>query len=730
MAAPDPRTSQSIRIFAKLERIPLLNSLETDDLQKIACSMTECSYDPHEFLMKEGETGTEFFIILSGTCMVMTEEIGNIAELQPGDYCGEQALLNDCVRAASIQAKTRVYCVKMQQKAFNSVLGSTSKVQFAKRQAKRVGVMANTQETVREFPRKSVFKDEATKEWLLKCIKDNILFETMSMEEKTRIVAKMHKNSCAIGESIITEGEEGDEFFVVASGEFEIVIGENKVATILKGACCGELALMHDATRAATVRALQSSTVWVVQRSEFRNAIMEIYKTKDAAHIELLRSIEIFQTLLTNELTLISDACTEKNYEKGEIIVNEGDEGDTFYMIESGTAVYEKKNGDSGTITHQYFGELALVHNGVRRATVRAETPLKTLELTRNDFVVLLGPVEDIFKKRAKKYLSENAKKDQVQPDNVCELHDLKELGVLGKGAFGFVTLVEDPYSGRVYALKAIRKSLIIEHNQETIILREKNVMKKMRHRRLVNLYTTFKDKYRVYFLLDACLGGELFTILRKKRYFSEKSTKIYAACVIEGFEYMHGKDIIYRDLKPENLVLERNGYLKITDFGFAKHTHGKTFTLCGTPDYLAPEIVTGQGHGKGADWWTLGVFIYELLASVSPFYNSDALMMYRAIVRGKYRTPKYFSEEVEDLVGKLLYRRATKRYGIINGGVDLIKNHAWFQGFDWKACAKNQLEAPHIPNVDSKRDFSNFKQIQDNGGSMKACKLKFEHEF
>merc|ERR1719203_122563 len=254
--------------------------------------------------------------------------------------------------------------------------------------------------------------------------------------------------------------------------------------------------------------------------------------------------------------------------------------------------------------------------------------------------------------------------------------------------------------------------------------------MRNMRHRRLVNLYRTYKDAYRVYFLLDACLGGELFTILRKKRYFSEKSTKIYAGCVIEGFEYMHSRDIIYRDLKPENLVLERNGYLKITDFGFAKQVQGKTITLCGTPDYLAPEIVTGQGHSKGADWWTLGVFIYELLASVSPFYNSDPLLMYRAIVRGKYRTPKYFSEEVEDLVAQLLKRRPTKRYGVIKGGVELIKNHAWFQGFSWGELAKSQLEAPYIPNVASKRDFSNFKQIGDSSRPLKACKLKFEHEF
>jgi len=254
--------------------------------------------------------------------------------------------------------------------------------------------------------------------------------------------------------------------------------------------------------------------------------------------------------------------------------------------------------------------------------------------------------------------------------------------------------------------------------------------MQRLKHNRLVNCVRSYKDEYCVYFLLDACLGGELFAILRRKRYFSERTGRFYAGCVIQGFAYMHSKNIIYRDLKPENLVMDLNGYLKIADFGFAKVVTEKTFTLCGTPDYLAPEIVTGQGHGKGVDWWTLGVLIYEMLASVSPFYASDPLMMYRNIVRGKYKTPKYFSDEVADLVGSLLCRRATKRLGVINGGAEQIKNHPWFHDIDWDALAKNRYNAPHVPKISSKRDYSNFKQVKDDGGPLKAAKLKFEKEF
>lgn len=136
---------------------------------------------------------------------------------------------------------------------------------------------------------------------------------------------------------------------------------------------------------------------------------------------------------------------------------------------------------------------------------------------------------------------------------------------------------------------------------------------------------------------------------------------------MIEAFDYMHGKDIVYRDLKPENLVLDDKGYLKVTDFGFAKEVPEKTFTLCGTPDYLAPEIVTGQGHGKGVDWWTLGVLIYEMLASFPPFFDEEPIETYRKIIKGRIKFPRYLSPFAKDIVKNFLRSKPTKRLGIIH---------------------------------------------------------------
>eukprot|EP00494_Astrolonche_serrata_P025298 UN25559 len=259
----------------------------------------------------------------------------------------------------------------------------------------------------------------------------------------------------------------------------------------------------------------------------------------------------------------------------------------------------------------------------------------------------------------------------------VCKLDELKTIGVLGRGGFGLVSLVVDPNTKEAYALKAIKKFQVIETGTQTYIVNEKDVMQRMDNPFLVNLCATYQDKTSLYFLLEVCQGGELFTILRNEKYFPEQTARFYAACVIEAFDYMHSKDIIYRDLKPENLVLHKTGYLKVTDFGFAKYCPDLTYTFCGTPDYLAPEVISGEGHGKGVDWWTLGILIYEMLSSVPPFADDDQVKTAQKIMREPVRFSNLaFSKESKTLIMNLLRKKATRRLGVIRGGASNIRKH------------------------------------------------------
>merc|ERR1719447_694209 len=248
-----------------------------------------------------------------------------------------------------------------------------------------------------------------------------------------------------------------------------------------------------------------------------------------------------------------------------------------------------------------------------------------------------------------------------------------------------------------------MKKSQIVELGYQDHIKREKDVMKSMNCDFLVNLRATYKDKLRVYLLVDVCLGGELFTILRRHRYFDDTVSRFFTACVVEAFGYMHSLNVIYRDLKPENLVLDSKGYLKVTDFGFAKQIEDQTYTLCGTPEYFAPEIVTGQGHSKGVDWWTLGILIYEMLASFSPFYDDQPIGIYRKIVAGRMKFPRHFSHNAKDLIKSFLKSKPTRRLGVLhNGDVDKIRQMEFFNGFSWAELRAFKMTPPIMPKVKS----------------------------
>ena len=189
------------------------------------------------------------------------------------------------------------------------------------------------------------------------------------------------------------------------------------------------------------------------------------------------------------------------------------------------------------------------------------------------------------------------------------------------------------------------------------------------------------------------------------------------------AFDYMHSKRVIYRDLKPENLLLDEKGYLKITDFGFAKITTDRTYTLCGTPDYLAPEVISGAGHGKGVDWWTLGVLLFEMLASYPPFYHEDPMKTYAKIMYGRVNYPKHFSAKAVDIIKAFLAAKPEKR-----AGMEECREHSWFRDFDWHSLHDERMEAPIVPTIKNKQDRSNFNE-QDANDNEEQQKIKQQEQ-
>lgn len=312
---------------------------------------------------------------------------------------------------------------------------------------------------------------------------------------------------------------------------------------------------------------------------------------------------------------------------------------------------------------------------------------------------------------------------------NTSSLDDFDRIKTLGTGSFGRVMLVQHKANKDYYAMKILDKQKIVKLKQVEHTLNEKKVLQSISFPFVVNQSFTFKDNSNLYMVLEFVTGGEMFSHLRRIGRFRETDSRFYASQVVLAFEYLHYLDLVYRDLKPENILIDHLGYLKVTDFGFAKRVKGRTWTLCGTPEYLAPEIILSKGYNKAVDWWALGVLVYEMAAGYPPFFADQPIQIYEKIVSGKVRFPSHFSSDLKDLLRNLLQVDLTKRYGNLKNGVNDIKNHKWFSTTDWIAIYQRKVDAPFIPKCKGPGDPSNFDDYDEEPlriSSTEKCAKEF----
>jgi protein kinase A len=296
--------------------------------------------------------------------------------------------------------------------------------------------------------------------------------------------------------------------------------------------------------------------------------------------------------------------------------------------------------------------------------------------------------------------------------------------------------------------LKIQSKYELLESKQAKGVVHEKNLMQRLHHPFLIELVDTYQDEHYLYMLLEIVQGGELLSLLHQANYdgISEKDAKFYAAGILEGLSYMHRRQILYRDLKPENVLIDSRGYPIIVDFGFgaclldclneeeyvslphpflahalslllpfaAKYVIGKSYTLCGTPLYLAPEVILNRGHDKGADHWSYAVMLYEMIAGRTPFYieGMDQITLFRNICEGEYQFPPagVMTMESEDLLQRFFVLDPAKRLGSLARGLNEIYAHTWYADIDFTALRNRELPVPWLPEIKDPLDKSNFE--------------------
>jgi len=679
-------------IYHALEQNSMLNSLKQSEMKYFVDFAEPFKVSAGQDVITQGETGDYFYVVDKGNLEILVNG-DHVGDYTNGSSFGELALMSGAPRAATIKAITACVLWRMDRDTFRFAMATSTK---------------------------------AHEESALECLRQVSILEGISeveLESVSHAVVAVHFNP---GDQIIHKGDEGNIFYMIQSGQVLVKeIGANFSDVPLgKGQYFGERALETGDVRGATIVAAEPCTLLALAREDFEQILGPLRAKIDSNHNKrILESIDLLSGLSEDERHAASAKFVERTFPKGRDIVKQGEADDSFYVIKEGHVSLETSDQDEEIEDlgpGKYFNLRALLEDDATGiATYHAKTNCSCFVLMREDFeAVVTGDFKSLATKAYHARLAEvnSAKQKRIPKEQLIEG------AALGQGTFGRVKLVQDRVSKEVFALKVLHKKEVVEYKQQDNVMNEKNVMLRCHHPFILALHNTYRDEHRLYLLLEYCNGGELFTVLhtRDRDGVPATSAKFYCGCCVLALAYLLERSIIYRDLKPENMLVDSRGFVKLIDFGFAKECKGKAFTLCGTPEYMAPEIILGRGYNISVDWWALGILAYECLAGYSPFAGRDQNAICRNIVNRSLNFPKNspaFDSAAKDLISGLLMSDAKERLASGPSGAAAVKNHAWFKAVNWHTLTAKECKAPWIPKVtapDDTRFFDGYGVVDE----------------
>ncbi|XP_041033002.1 serine/threonine-protein kinase N2 [Carcharodon carcharias] len=346
-----------------------------------------------------------------------------------------------------------------------------------------------------------------------------------------------------------------------------------------------------------------------------------------------------------------------------------------------------------------------------RKASLDSRSSSNGDKPTQTDATQPISPV-----KRSSSAPDPDGVRQSAQLKSSLNLDDFKLIAVLGRGHFGKVLLSEYKKSGQLFAIKALKKGDIVARDEVDSLMCEKRIFETVNisnHPFLVNLFACFQTPEHVCFVMEYTAGGDLMMHIHAD-VFSEPRAVFYSACVVLGLQFLHDNKIVYRDLKLDNLLLDTEGYVKIADFGLCKEDMGygeRTSTFCGTPEFLAPEVLTDTSYTRAVDWWGLGVLIYEMLVGESPFPGDDEEEVFDSIVNDEVRYPRFLSTEAIAIMRRLLRRNPERRLGSSERDAEEVKKQPFFREIDWQALLAKKVKPPFVPTIKDREDVSNFDE-------------------
>jgi protein kinase A len=520
------------------------------------------------------------------------------------------------------------------------------------------------------------------------------------------------------GERIINKGDVGEVFYIIREGTVkvhDIGFGDSTYVDqpLGPGDFFGERALITGDPRVANVTATGTCTCLCLSRDTFEKVLGPLQGLIDMAmRKRTLLGVPIFSNsrFQPHELARLTDLIVETTFQAGTILAEQGKVcSQNLYIIRSGSVAVANEDGVINNLKDaDYFGDKALKEddNALSKQTITVQKETTCGVLSKKDIENIIGNI---------KRLGQPLQPTSATLNKTIRFKDLVKFRILGVGTFGKVWLVSHKRTGMPYALKQLSKREIIGHHQVEGVIREKNIMASLDHPFVVNLVSTFQDERALYMLIALVQGGELFSVIHTETRdgIPNGNSRFYAACILESLSHLHHRSICYRDLKPENILIDQRGYCVLVDLGFAKIVVDKTYTLCGTPEYLAPEIILSKGHDKGVDYWAFGVLIFEMLVGRSPFYSygTDQVSLFKRIVQVKYSFPHggMVHDLAQDLIQRLIVRRQANRLGCLARGDMDVRDHMWFSIIDVDKLLRKQIPPPWIPRIKDPLDATHF---------------------
>lgn len=715
------RHAPGARALKFVRRLPLFKGLGDNNLVSVASRMREKVYQNGEPLIKYGERGDKLYLIRYGKVRILRPDDSapggrvEVAKLGRGNLVGERTVVTGKLRSADCVAEGRVQVVVINKKDFMDL----------------------------DNPLLAWMLDSDAVTTVLRFSK---AFQGLPQDRIEEAFDRFAREEFHQGHQIVKEGEPISKMYIVKMGELACTRGGQPVSAIQEAggfSYFGERAVLANEPSPVTITVQSESCLLLgasrralAQLMGQGPAVMGISADDAALASSALKATAVLQDLNDTEIKSLVGSFELREYSEGMVIAWAGEVDDCMYVIKSGqclltTAVTPAQRqalqdqtlqgsamvprvqslGGEKLEAGARHGEQALLTAQARATTMLASKDgTQVMALPKEVAEAVLGTaLQPLLQQRMAGRNS--SKKGPAKPQ--IEYHDLEMHRIVGTGQFGMVRVVRHIPTNQAYALKVMHKAPILESKQIEHVLNERRILEEASsHPFCVGLVRAYQDKPCLYLLQEWVGGGELFHHLDLAGAFDEATAMFFAANVLLALEHLHSRGLVYRDLKPENLLLDAQGYCKVADFGFAKKIGAdKTYTICGTPDYQAPEVIMRRGTTKAADYWALGVLIFEMLVGDPPFksLSGDPWDTFRRTLSGRFYVPNFISESASSLICQLLQVSPERRLGSGPTGATEIKQHKWFSRLDWQALVNKTLPAPINPKLKNPLDTSNF---------------------